>query len=115
MACTKFIAQHSNTPYINHFIILVSHNDLGWNIIKCTTESRSLITRLKIYVRFACVNGPAEISQFYNIIHENDILRFKIPMDHTIFVEMHESADGLPDVVSSFSFREESFLSQDIK
>ena len=115
MACTKFIAQHSNTPYINHFIILVAHNDLGWNIIKGTTESRSLITRLKIYVRFACVNGPAEISQFYNIIHENDILRFKIPMDHTIFVEMHESADGLSDVVSSFSFREESFLSQDIK
>ena len=28
MTCAKFIAKHTNTPNINHLVILVSHDNL---------------------------------------------------------------------------------------
>lgn len=36
-------------------------------------------------------------------------------MDDTVFMEMNECVDGLADIVSSFTFGKESFLSQDVE
>ena len=115
MACAQLVAEHSNTPDINHLVILVPHNNLGRYVVECPTEGRSFISRLDKYVRFACVYRPAEISQFHHIVDQNYILWLEVSVDYTIFVKMNQGINGLPNVVCCLSLSEESFLSEDVE
>lgn len=46
MPCTQLIAEHADTPDIDHFIILVPHDNLGRDVIESSTEGRPFISRI---------------------------------------------------------------------
>jgi len=102
MSCTKLITQHSNTPDIYHFIVLVSQNNLRRHIIKCTTEGSPLGGM--VAVLFASKDGPAEISQFYYIVREHDVFGLDVSMYNTLLVHILECFDGLAHVVAGLDF-----------
>lgn len=115
MPCAQLVAKHPHTPHIHHLVVLISHHNLRGDVIESATESRSLISRLKLNVRFAGVNRPAEIGQFHNIVDEHDVLWLKITMNHSILMKVHKCTYGLFDIVGGFPFGEEPFLPQDIE
>lgn len=52
MTCAKFVTKYSYTPNIDHFIILVTHDNLGRNVIESSTECCSFITKINKYNTF---------------------------------------------------------------
>ena len=52
MSRTQLIAKHSNTPKINHLIILWPKYNFRWYIIQCPTKCFSFITKIEIIITF---------------------------------------------------------------
>ena len=66
-------------------------------------------------LRFASVDRPPEIGQFNRVIDKHNILWLEISMDDSMLVEVHQSFDGLSDIVGGFAFGEESFFAENIE
>ena len=115
MPSTKLVTKNSHTPNINHLVILISHHNLGGDIIQSATESFPFIPKIRKSILFPRVNRPTEISELHHIVHQHNILRLQIAMDYPIFVQVGERVNSLPDVVGGFSFREETLFSEDIE
>ena len=103
---------HSTHPPWSHTSFLALFKEKRSQV--CHKKS-SFLSWIEGKLLLADVDRPAEISQFYNIINKDNILRFKIPMNNSILVEVLKCFNGLMDIVASLNLREISLVSESVK
>lgn len=98
--CKHFIHENSHAPTVNLIIVVVPLSHFRRDVVEGAAESAALLISF---------DGPPEVGDFEVVTQTDDVLRFEVPMNDSVPVQILYSGENLLDVVGSFVFRKGSF------
>ena len=87
LANQQLVGQHPDTPQVNSVVVVISCQYLRRRVVEGAAVG------LAAFVADGC---PAEVAELADLVGEDDVLGFDVPVGYSLVVEV---LDGLGDVV----------------
>ena len=87
LANQQLVGQHSDAPQVHSVVVVSSRQYLRCRVVEGATVGLA---------PFVADGGPAEVAELADLIGEDDVLGFDVPVGYSLVVEV---LDGLGDVV----------------